>query len=210
MNKDLLKVIGECKLFCESSKEVVECALGLCEAKTVEKSTYVDPQRGIYIISSGKIGIYHSENGKNILLNTLGVSHAFGYATLYSAEEDRYTVIKALEKTELLYIDGENVENLILADGRIALGIIKELTGKIRFLNKKLDSFVSGDLKGRLLKYIRALPYTDGRAMIPENMSALARRLGVGRASLYRLMGELIEEGVIEKNGNEIRLLEKC
>jgi len=209
VNKAQITAVESCKLFKESADEVRLHAIELGHLKTLKKSEILDTLGGIYIIVSGKLGIYHCEDGKNLLLNTLLAGEAFGYASLYSPDDDRYTVIKAITPTEVMFISGEDVEKLILMDGNIALGIIKELTGKIRFLNRKLDSFVSSDLKHRLMKYIRSLPYTNGRAVIPESMSALARRLGVGRASLYRLMSELICEGIIERNGNEIILKEK-
>ena len=208
MNKEQVKAIESCKLFKESSREVKEMALELCAVQSFARSEILETAGGIYIISSGKLGIYHCEEGKSLLLNTLGVSDAFGYASLYSPSDDRYTQIKTLSKTELLFISGDDVEKLVLLDGTIALGIIKGLAGKIRVLNRKLDSFTSSALKHRLIKYIRALPSIEGRAVIPESMSALARRLGVGRASLYRLMAELVNEGFIERNGNEIILKE--
>lgn len=208
MNREQIRAIENCKLFKESSRDVANRAKELCTVQTVQRMEILDARGGIYIISSGKLGVYHCEEGKNVLLNTLGTCDVFGYASLYSPTDDRFTQIKALSKTELLFISGDDVEKLVLMDGKIAIGIIKELTGKIRFLNRKLDSFTSSDLKHRLIKYLNSLPITDGRAVIPESMSALARRLGVGRASLYRLMGELTSEGFIERNGNEIILKE--
>jgi CRP-like cAMP-binding protein len=184
-------------------------AQSLCEEMTIEKNEVLKMSEGIYIIISGKLGVYHSENGKNVLFNTLNPSEAFGYASLFSSDsEDAYTQIKAgKSRARMLFMNSESVEKLVLAEPRIALCIIKELTGKIRFLNKKLDSFVTSDLKHRLMKYITSLSYNDeGRARIPVSMSALAGRLGVGRASLYRLMSELTREGVIERQGNEIIL----
>lgn len=199
------KVLENCRLFHGVDGSVLDIALEMARELVLVKSEVLCSERGIYVIASGKMGVYHSEEGRMVLLNVLSVSNVFGYASLYSTDNDKYTEIKALGPCRLLFIDEEGIEKLIHMDGRIALEVIKELTGKIRFLNKKLDSFASGDLKRRLWKYIRSLDCDDpGRAQITENMSALARRLGVGRASLYRLMAELTEEGLIERRGNEI------
>ena len=206
---EYIQVLKNCKLFREAEDSTLEMAQSLCEEMTLEKNEVLEMSEGIYIIISGKLGVYHSENGKNVLFNTLNPSEAFGYASLFSSDsEDAYTQIKAgKSRARMLFMNSESVEKLVLAEPRIALCIIKELTGKIRFLNKKLDSFVTSDLKHRLMKYITSLSYNDeGRARIPVSMSALAGRLGVGRASLYRLMSELTREGVIERQGNEIIL----
>ncbi len=205
MDSEKKAVLEKCKLFQGVDNTVLDAALGTCQELCLEKNEILYPERGIYVIASGKIGVYHSEEGRRVLLNVLTVSSVFGYASLYCDGEDKYTEIKSLGVCRLLFIDEEGIENLIQMDGRIALEIIKELTGKIRFLNKKLDSFASGDLKLRLWKYIKSLDYDEeGRARMTENMSALARRLGVGRASLYRLISELSEEGLIERRGSEI------
>lgn len=202
---DNKKVLENCRLFQGVEGDLLDTALEMARELVLVKSEVLCSERGIYVIASGKMGVYHSEEGRRVLLNVLSVSSVFGYASLYCDSEDKYTEIKALDSCKLLFIDEEGIEKLIHMDGRIALEVIKELTGKIRFLNKKLDSFASGDLKRRLWKYISSLNYDDeGRAQLTENMSALSRRLGVGRASLYRLLSELTEEGLIERRGNEI------
>ena len=208
MGTDYSKVLRECKLFNGVGDDFIELTLKLSDKQELEKKQILSEGRGIYIVASGKLGIYHSENGKNVLFNTLGTSEAFGYAGLFSdSGESACTQIKAEKNTKLLFIQEERVKELITAEPIISLAIIKELTGKIRFLNKKLDSFTSCDLKHRLMKYFASLRYDEsGRARLPVSMSALAGRLGVGRASLYRLMAELTREGVIERQGNEIIL----
>ena len=205
MKENYKEILEKCKLFEGMDEKLLASIAEKCRSIECSKNHTLDVMCGLYVISKGEMKVYHIEDEKKVHLNTLGVSEVFGYATLYSKDNDRYTEMTGGKSSELIFINAETVEEIILKDARIALRIISELTGKIRFLNKKIDSFVSGDLKKRLLKYIMSLPRDDsGRVQLKEGMSSLARRLGVGRASLYRLMNELSREGVIEKDGNEI------
>ncbi len=207
---EIEKTIRSCKLFEGTGEEIIHLICKNCKVVKCAKNETLDISCGLYIISTGEIKAQHIEDGKKVTLNTLGVHEVFGYASLYSPDNDRYTEMTAGKPSELIFIDAPTVEEIIKSDSRIALEIISALTNKIRFLNKKIDSFVSGDLKKRLLKYLKSLPESDGgKIMLPDNMSALARKLGVGRASLYRLMKELINEGIIEKNQNEIIFIEQ-
>ncbi|MBO5744452.1 MAG: cyclic nucleotide-binding domain-containing protein, partial [Clostridia bacterium] len=93
---EYIQVLKNCKLFREAEDSTLEMAQSLCEEMTIDKNEVNEMSEGIYIIISGKLGVYHSENGKNVLFNTLNPSEAFGYASLFSSDsEDAYTQIKA-------------------------------------------------------------------------------------------------------------------
>jgi predicted transcriptional regulator len=56
---------------------------------------------------------------------------------------------------------------------------------------------------------LKSLPQgEDGSLSEALNMAALAKRLNISRASLYRVLDKLVEDGKIEKSGNTLIIKE--
>ena len=89
-------------------------------------------------------------------------------------------------------------------DAKIALNYIRFLSGRIQFLNRKIDSFTAPDAEQALLSYLGQKPQgrVEGISMVK-----LCEILNIGRTSLYRVMQQLEDSGKIKREGKTIWLL---
>ena len=173
-----------------------------------EKGERVVLNDGISLICSGSFGAYSSETNKSRLLNKLSRSDCFGFASLYCAECNSITQIKATAKGEIVFFPRTEIEYAAGADGSFALAIIKILSEKIRFLSSKIDSYLSVSADEKLYKYLKKCDTDEcGFIVLSEKMTVVADRLGIGRASLYRAFASLEENEKISKQDNRYKLL---
>ena len=98
------------------------------------------------------------------------------------------------------------LEELFAADHATALGYIRFLSGRICFLNQKLDAFTSSSAEGRIVVWL--LENREGnQVVIPKGYADLSRILGIGRASLYRCLDGLEAQGALLRREREIEIL---
>ena len=72
------------------------------------------------------------------------------------------------------------------------------LTDRIRFLNWKIDLFSASTAQQKLRLYLLHLR-KEGSEVTVEPLARLGHTLGMGRASLYRVIEKLEGEGVIKR-----------
>ena len=207
-----IEQLKTCPLFSGISQEELEYitdkSKGACE-ETWYKNHSMIAQRGIYVIRSGRIRVCKKEGDKEIFLTYLISGDSFGYTNLFSnAQYKQVTLLFAKEKTETLFIPEERVMEVIYKIPKFAINIIAIQSEKVRFLNKKIDSFTSPTAESRLMKYLSSCgTEEDGKVIIGESMAELARRLDMGRASLYRSFESLEKNGDILKKDGHIYIL---
>ena len=99
-------------------------------------------------------------------------------------------------------------EKIIELSPRFALNYVKALSNKIMFLNKRISSFTASDSVTSLSSYILSNA-KDGILNVEEGYSALAKKLCMGRSSLYRSIDSLKESGAIDTNKKSIVILNR-
>lgn len=171
----------------------------------------LDAESGIYLISYGRIRVCKKENGKEIFLKYLLPGDSFGYSGLFRKHTgENPCLLYAKESTGTVFIPEDVLVEIIKKFPSAAVNIIALLADKIRFLNKKIDSFTSPTTESRLLKYLQSCPVEeDGKVILYDNMAELARKLDMGRASLYRAFDSLEVSGDVKKINGVIYMLKK-
>ena len=109
---------------------------------------------------------------RGVVLNTLLPGDSFGVATLFT-ESDRYVSdIRAVRPCRVLLMSAPILEELFAADHATALGYIRFLSGRICFLNQKLDAFTSSSAEGRIVVWL--LENREGnQVVIPKGYADL-------------------------------------
>lgn len=152
-----------------------------------------------------KVGsaVVHNTDENGAIVRVLEVGDYFGVATVFNDEKTYVSSIAAKTDCEVEFFAEDEVAELINSDGEFAMKYIKFLTSRIGYLNTLIDAYASQSVVTKLSKYLVA--YSSGMD-VPSGLSMtdLSKSLGVGRASLYRALDELIDAGAIEKKGKEI------
>ena len=116
----------------------------------------------------------------------------------------------ALRSTEVVLLDvgvlgtGGQPDALEAVLLRNLLGIVS--TQSV-FLNRKVRILGQHSLRDRIVVYLGGLAAdVDGWVTVPLSQTALAQFIGGNRSAVSREMGRMVDEGVLERDGNRMRL----
>jgi len=160
----------------------------------------------LYILLRGG-AVVEKRSGEGLLrMNTLEPGALLGLATLFAGEDARFpTRVSATKDCELIAIPEDVLRELLRADFRLTENYIRYLAGRVRFLNAQIEGLVCPTAEQRLLMYLTRHA-ENGR--LTQGLTALAQSVGVSRASLYRALEKLGQDGAIRRAGRTIELLQ--
>ena len=145
---------------------------------------------------SGKCEVRRKRLKENILLQNLSQYDSFGILTLFS-NEDYPTVISAKCKTQILFIQKERFLECLKRHPEVSMNVMTFLADRIQFLNKKIATLSGTTVEEKVRQYI-LFQYNEFGERFSFNASRVADLLNIGRASLYRAIDSLQEEGLLE------------
>lgn len=119
---------------------------------------------------------------------------------------------EAITKATVLFMDMrsilEEIGNSDIWCNKLTYNIITLLAEHSVRLNKRLGMIAHKEIRDRVMLYLNTLPVQDGGVRkLPMNMTALARFLHVDKSAMYKNIKEMQEEGVLEWDGREIKIL---
>ncbi len=203
--KNIQSVLGNNQLFsvfseAELSKILADSRVSVSKYEK-GKIIYTDSnfKAALGVIVSGKVSVHRIGGGSRVLLNSMTAGDVFGAASLFGSETEYVTEISATDDSAVLFFPAELCYELIRENSDFALRYISFLSERIRFLNRRISELSAPSAERKLARF---LSEHDGDT-IPD-MKRLASFLGIGRASLYRMLDSFTEGGLIEKNGKTV------
>lgn len=160
-------------------------------------------QHCLGVVLEGEV-IVDKEDGPP--LNLLHAGQCFGAAALFAPLEEYVTTVKAHTPCRIAFLSDTVLEELFLRCPQAAMQYIRFLSGRIQFLNRKIDSFTQPSVQQTLQQWLLHHCGEDGTVHIQGGYAQLARVLNVSRASLYRCLGQLEQEGFLHKQRDLIQL----
>lgn len=163
-------------------------------------------EQAIGVVVQGSVEVYSlCADGTSINLNTHKTGDCFGIATIFT-EEDLTTVLIARGRTTVAYVTrGKFMELLaVYPDLFVRYGCL--CNEKITFLTSKIEFLTMPSCRARLAAYLMRNQDEKGRVKLDISKEQLARVIGVSRSSLFREIGRMRDEGLIETEGRTITL----
>lgn len=194
------------------TKEEAEMALSAIHPRTSGFSpgeTVIEggtPFREIGLVCSGELAVVRRGEHRPVIHRVLKERELFGVSSLFGGGDSFPTTVIAREASTVLFLTEADVTALFAKDPRIAQNYIALLTEKIRFLNARLDTVAGRSAEERVAAHLLAQRAEDGTLGITK--SALASLLGLGRASLYRILELFEEQGLIRAHRDRIEILD--
>ena len=214
MNKELVKFIRETFLFNNADTETVTKIIesydfSVCEFSKGETIFSPDNfQKKIGFIIDGECRVERPrEDGASVFLNTLHKHDSFGIIAALSSGAEYPTHITASKNATVLFLNGDDLSEMIKSYPEISMNVISFLTSRISFLNKKVTTFSGKSTLQKLAAYLLA-KYRDEGDTVKTSKTKLSCELGIGRASVYRDLDILEEKTFIEIQAKEIII--KC
>lgn len=213
---DALEILHSLKLFEGVGREILSSALtsGDIEIWEYEVGDVIfspsDKRKKAAVFLSGSAEVYSADEGRSLLLRTFSRGNVVGVSNLFSQDDFSSRVIAA-KKCEVLEFSPKSFGKIIESDKRAMYNFVAFLSGKIRYLNRKIVTLTAGSAERRLAYFLdTSIP--EGKSDTTEitvQMNSLCEMLNLGRASLYRAADKLTEEGFIARNGKTIKIIDR-
>lgn len=166
----------------------------------------------LYVIVSGGIKVsMDNEDGKEIILNSQGPGEYFGEMALID-DQPRSASIVTTEKSKFLIINKPAFHHILEKHPNIAIGLLKNLSKRIRSLSDNVKSLALMDVYGRLAKMLLNMAKEkDGRLVIEQKLTQqdIASRIGSSREMVARILKDLANGGYISIENKYITINEK-
>lgn len=159
------------------------------------------------VILSGKATVKRlNDIGDSITIRSISSGELFGAASVFGSWREGMSSIIADTSCDVLYISEEKFCEILKQYPRMSINYIGYLSDRIRFLNRKLDAFTTKSTEERLYEYLLAQSDSNGNINLNFGMAELARRLNVGRTSIYRDISTLESKGLINRDGHNFKI----
>lgn len=145
-------------------------------------------------VSKGETVISHLKDGE-----------IFGAAFLYNQSYEFENTVTALTPLKVVIIEKSGVDELIKCDSSISFNYISYLSERIGFLNSKIEGYTKPSAEEKLMLYLKKnADINNGKCEISVSMTELSHVLQISRASLYRVIETLENQGKICRDGKKI------
>ena len=157
------------------------------------------PKLGLLL--RGKATVTTPNESHAVLLRFLHAGDTFGIANMFT-EEHFISIIRADGACRCMFFSEQAIGMLLEESPAFRESYIGFLTGRIRFLNRKIGYLTAGSAERRLALYLSELG--SGEVRLPDSITSLSDLLNLGRASLYRAFDKLCDDGYLQKNGRNL------
>lgn len=211
---DVVKILGDSFLFRGIDESVLEKLLSenppaLVSYKRGELIYSSSDQRQMVgFVASGRCEVrIDKADGSKTLLNTLSESDSFGVLSVYS-RDDFPTQIFAAVNCSVILFDGDQIRHFVNNYSQISANMIDFLVERINFLNRKIATMSAGTVEEKLSSLLLSERKKYGGNSFRFNRVKAAERIGSGRASVYRAISALENEGLISIDEKMITIID--
>ena len=209
------QAVGDCRLLADCAPE--DCRRFLREAEvTVYEfagGEVILPsvrQGRMAVVLSGSVRLYaDAGEGSTVLINVVGRLEVFDLAALLGDEASPVSLARTAGRSRIAFLHAQPYEKLAADCPTVSAACFRFLCGRVKFLNQRIHTLSCGHSEQKLADYLlNEFEMTEEGAVVRlQSCSELSHRLGISRATLYRALGTLEENGLIEREGKCIRLL---
>ncbi len=209
------ETLRRCVLFRDVGEAGLALLAGSMRTRRYRRNEIVfhqgDPGDSLYVIVTGSVKIVlPSPEGDEAIIATLRRGDFFGELALLDGAEHSASAT-ALEATQTLVLSRETFLRLVDAERGLRTALLSSLAGELRRLTRHVEELHFLDLAGRLAMRLVNLAadahpgaVTDVRLAWPFTQSDLAAMIGGTRQSVNRLLNELVDDGVIRLETDEL------
>jgi CRP/FNR family transcriptional regulator, dissimilatory nitrate respiration regulator len=170
-----------------------------------------EPVNSLMIVTDGIVkGEMVDEAGRVIKIEDIPAPGALATAFIFG-NSNRFPVnVVAVSEVEMLSIEKPDFLKLLMGNDILLVNFLNMISNRSQFLSEKIKFLNFKTIKGKLAHYILQKAQ-GGKASIVMDMTQndLADFFGVARPSVSRALGELEQEGYLEAEGKNIRILDK-
>jgi CRP/FNR family transcriptional regulator, cyclic AMP receptor protein len=170
-----------------------------------------DRTDSLYVVLSGRVKVFVAdENGKEVVVNTIGAGDFFGELVLDG--QARAASIMTLEPSRFFVIPQRDAEALLTGNPLFARHLVRKLIGRVRSLTEQVRDLALRDVYTRLVRFLEEQAVEeDGRRVVRERLTQaeIAARIGGSREMVSRILSDLSAGGYIAIESKQVVLRRK-
>lgn len=156
--------------------------------------------KSLFILLSGVVRAQMtSPEGKRLTIDTIEGPELLASAFVYGSEGRFPVTIEAIKPCTIWHLDKEYFLHFMSRHIPVMRSFLGIISDRSNFLSQKINALSLQSLRERLLSYLK----DKGRIGKQEDLALL---MGVARPSLARLLGELVEEGILSRDAEGYHL----
>jgi CRP-like cAMP-binding protein len=211
-----MEILRSARIFADLPDDVLERLGEACVRRFYDRGQYLwyqgDDDARLAVVAAGLLKVViSSEQGDEIVLNTLGPGETLGEIALLDGSP-RSAAVVAAEPTWALMLSRSTVLTLLARHPTVLDALLRSLGGLVRRLTEQTGDLVFLDLGGRLAKLLIRLAEAHSTAGPPAvvnlglSQSDLASMVGATRPAVNRALQSMAARGLISMDGRVIVL----
>ena len=158
-----------------------------------------DPGDSLYVVVSGRVKVVLiGEDGREVILSTMDKGDFFGEMSLID-DQPRSAHVIAMENSRLLVLRRDDFHRCLDTTPRIALGLLRALSKRLRQADSQIGGLVLLDVAGRIARLMLQLADEGDGSVITAKLThhTIAQMIGSSRETVSRTIRTLIEQDLI-------------
>jgi len=159
-----------------------------------------DPGDSLYVVVTGQVKVVLiGEDGREVILSVLNEGNFFGEMALID-DEPRSAHVIAMQDSNLLVLRREDFQRRLQEAPTIALGLLRELSHRLRKADDKIGGLVLLDVNGRVARLLLQMADENDGKNITRRVThhTIAQMIGSSRETVSRTIRDLADRGLIE------------
>ena len=174
-----------------------------------------DPGDSLFMVAEGEVKVsLWSDNGREIILSTLGAGSFFGEMSLIDGEP-RSANVATTSDSLLLRLGRREFLDSVKQYPKIAINVMTELCVRLRRADESIGNLALLDVYGRVARFLLEMCEEEGEDVadgvilkkIPTQQH-IASRIGTSRETVSRALSEFQRRGFIEQRGKGLLIRE--
>ncbi|MFE5320167.1 Crp/Fnr family transcriptional regulator [Paenibacillus sp. NPDC056579] len=213
----MIELLHTVPLFSRLNMNQLESISGICTKKSFKTGTVLFHEKELgsvfYIVHSGSVKIYTAgSTGEEKILSLMKPRDSFGELSLIDGKP-RSATARTLEDNVLISISGQDFITLLKTHFDISLGIMQELSTRLRESNQHVHDLTFLDARSRVIRSLITLANKNGirtgstiTIKMTLNYDEVSQMAGVQKPILIQVIRELQEKQIITMPGHEMKL----
>ena len=212
---DTVALLRQVSIFKDLSADTLTDLANRVRPRTAEAGSVIvgheEAGEALFVIAAGKVKVVlYGETGREIILSILRAGDFFGEMSLLD-KQPRSANVVAVEQSQLLALDREAFQTHLVAHPSTALGILAEMSRRLRHADEVIGNLALLDVYARVAGAIRDLAQkqgepVDGGLLIKERptQQEMAGLIGTSRETVSRALNDFTRRGLLEMQGKQI------
>jgi CRP/FNR family cyclic AMP-dependent transcriptional regulator len=158
----------------------------------------------LFVLVRGNVNAYIEEDGKRIIVNSIGAGESFGELAMLSGEP-RSANIVATENCEVLVLQKTAIDSLMQDSPQFSKNLVQMLAKKVNALTEDVSSLALLDVYRRIARVLEQ--HTESGKTSRLTQQDIADRVGSSREMVSRILKDLRIGGYIAIEHKQIEIL---